>query len=275
MTANKIVSICIPSYNNEKYISKTIRSVLCQTYQNLEIIISDDASKDATLEIARSFNDSRIKIVANEINAGLTANWNRSIELAHGDYIKLVCGDDILYPTCIEKQVSILEKDEDSSIALVTSYSDVIDSNDRVILKRKSLLNPGLNTPEPVIKKCMRFGTNLIGEPVVGIYRRAVLIQGLKYDGSNPFMIDLDFWFQLMETGKLYILNQYLAAFRVSSDSISSSLRFSQYKAFIDFMRIQRKKKKIHAFDECIGSINAFFVAMIRNLIFIASSKVK
>jgi glycosyltransferase involved in cell wall biosynthesis len=273
MPTNKTVSICIPTYNNEKYISETLKSILNQTYQNFEIIVTDDASSDRTVEIIESFHDPRIKIFQNIANSGITANWNHSISLATGDYIKLVCGDDILYPTCIEKQINILENDFNSTIALVTSCSDVINSRGEAILKRKSLLKPGLNSPGQVVKKCMRFGTNLIGEPVVGMFRRESLKQGLKYDGSNPYMIDLDFWFQLLETGKLYLVDYYLAAFRVSSESISSSLKFSQFQAVKKFMQCQRERQKINIADEFIGTINAFFVTILRNLIFAASAK--
>ena len=267
MTANKIVSICIPSYNNESYILKTITSVLNQTYQNFEIIISDDASTDNTIEIAKSFNDSRIKIFNNKINSGLTANWNRSIDLAQGDYIKLVCGDDILYPTCIEKQVKVLDNDTNFSIALVTSYSHVINSIDKVIFKRKSIFRPGANVSKKVIKKCIRIGTNLIGEPMVGMFRSASLNEDIKYDGSNPYMIDLDFWFKLLQKGNLYTIDDYLSAFRVSSGSLSASLNIKQFKLFKDFIHLQRQKKAISAFDEQIGIVNAFFVALIRNFI--------
>ena len=268
MTANKIVSICIPSYNNESYISKTITSVLNQTYQNFEIIISDDASTDNTIEIAKSFNDSRIKIFNNEINSGLTANWNRSIDLAQGDYIKLVCGDDILYPNCLEKQVKVLDNDTNFSIALVTSHSHVINSIDKVIFKRKSVFKPGENNSEKVMKKCIRIGTNLIGEPMVGMIRRGSLSEDIKYDGSNPYMIDLDFWFKLLQKGNLYIINDYLSAFRVSSGSISASLNIKQFKLFKDFIHLQRQRNTINTFDERIGIISAFFVSLIRNFLF-------
>lgn len=268
MTTNKLVSICIPSYNNEKYISKTITSVLNQTYQDFEIIISDDASTDNTIEIAKSFNDSRIKIFKNTVNSGVTKNWNRSLDLAQGDYIKLVCGDDILYPACLEKQVKVLDNDNIFSIALVTSHSHVINSSDKVIFKRKSFFKPGENSSEKVIKKCIRMGSNLIGEPMVGLYRRTSLNQGLKYDGSNPYMIDLDFWFGLFEKGNLYIINDYLSAFRVSSGSISASLNIKQFTLFKSFINLQRRKNAISAFDQRIGIISAFFVSLIRNFMF-------
>ena len=273
MALNRTVSICIPTFNNEKYISETIDSALNQTYQNFEIIVSDDASKDRTIEIARKFHDPRIKIFVNRTNTGITANWNRAVNLASGDYIKLVCGDDILYPTCIEKQTEILNNDASSAIALVTTYSDVIDWKSKIILKRKNFLAPGRNNSEQVIKKCMRFGTNLIGEPVVGMYRRDSLTQGTKYDGANPYMIDLDFWFQLLMTGRLFVIDEYLAAFRVSSNSISSSLKFSQFQAVKKFIQHQRKKQAITLADEFIGTINAFFITILRNLIFAASAK--
>lgn len=268
MPKNKTVSICIPSYNNEKFIYRTLKSVLNQTYQNLEIIITDDASIDRTLDIAYSLKDSRIKIFKNNTNSGITTNWNRSINLASGDYIKLVCGDDVIYPSCVEKQVKILDNDKDSRIALVASFTNVIDANDKIIVKRKSLFNSGEITSKQVIKKCIRIGANLIGEPMVGMIRKDSLTQGVQYDGSNPYLIDLDFWFKLLHTGNLYIVNEYLSAFRVSSESLSASLRLDQFQMFKKFIQLQRQKKTIGAFDEAIGITNAFFVALLRKIIF-------
>src|SRR4051812_6371262 len=106
---NPLVSICIPSYNSEAFIAKTIQSVLDQTYRSLEIVICDDRSQDTTADIIRSFNDPRIFFFQNETNLGVEGNWNLTLERSTGKYAKVMGADDILYPHCIEQQVRVLE----------------------------------------------------------------------------------------------------------------------------------------------------------------------
>src|SRR5690349_581871 len=102
---NPLISICIPAYNNEAYIAETISSVLSQTYSVFEIIIVDDCSTDNTVEVVRKFNDHRIRFYQNEKNLGMHGNWNRALSLAKGEYVKLLCGDDTIFPGCLQKQL--------------------------------------------------------------------------------------------------------------------------------------------------------------------------
>src|ERR1035438_1370812 len=105
-----LVSICIPTYNTGNYIAAAIQSVLDQTYTNLEIIITDNCSTDNTIEIINSFHDPRISYFRNDHNFGVEYNWNKSLKLAKGKYLKLLCADDIIYPDCIREQVSVMEQ---------------------------------------------------------------------------------------------------------------------------------------------------------------------
>ena len=104
-----LVSICIPTYNGAKFIKEAMDSAIAQTYANLEIIVSDDASKDGTLSIIESYkNKTLIPIhIYNHNPEGIGANWNHSVSKAQGDYIKFLFQDDILEPTCIERMMQL------------------------------------------------------------------------------------------------------------------------------------------------------------------------
>lgn len=104
----KKVSICIPNYNYGKYIGQTIQSILNQTYTDFELIIVDDGSTDNSMEVIDSFKDSRIKVYENEKNMGMTANWNRCVDLATGDYIAIFHSDDLYHEKIIEYEVELL-----------------------------------------------------------------------------------------------------------------------------------------------------------------------
>jgi len=128
-----LVSVVIPVYNASKYLSRTLDSVLRQTYKNLEIILIDDCSKDDSLKIMYEYaeKDSRIKVLESEKNQGVAAVRNRGIQAANGEYIALLDSDDIWVEDKIKRQVKLL-KETDAQIAY-SSYS-FIDENDNEIL---------------------------------------------------------------------------------------------------------------------------------------------
>ncbi len=103
------VSVIIPAYNSEKFIAEAIRSVLRQTYADLEILIIDDGSTDATGDVARGFSDPRIKYIRRE-NGGTAAARNTGIKNSTGVYIAFLDHDDIWMPDKIERQVGFLEE---------------------------------------------------------------------------------------------------------------------------------------------------------------------
>lgn len=90
-------------YNNARFIAQTISSVLAQTFTDFELLIYDDHSTDLSFDIAASFTDSRIKLFRNSGNLGPEGNWNKAISRVRGKYVKLVCGDDILFPRMSRK----------------------------------------------------------------------------------------------------------------------------------------------------------------------------
>jgi glycosyltransferase involved in cell wall biosynthesis len=94
-----VITIC---YNTEAYVAETIESVLNQRFKSFEYIIVDDNSTDASWGKIKSFNDARIKSYRNEKNLGEYRNRNKAIDLATGDYIIFIDGDDIMYPNAIE-----------------------------------------------------------------------------------------------------------------------------------------------------------------------------
>src|SRR5882762_8401821 len=107
------VSIGVPVYNGERYIAAALDCLISQTYQDLEIIVSDNASTDRTGEIVRAYaaRDPRIKYHRNPTNIGAQPNYNRTFDFATGKYLKWHACDDLIAPTYIEKCVALLEAD--------------------------------------------------------------------------------------------------------------------------------------------------------------------
>lgn len=105
-----MVSVCMATYNGQKYIREQIDSILCQLSDQDEVIVSDDGSKDKTIDIIKSYNDDRIKIFINKGKHGFVGNFENSLRHASGDYIFLCDQDDYWKPNKVEVVLKALEK---------------------------------------------------------------------------------------------------------------------------------------------------------------------
>lgn len=269
MCAQPLISVCIPAYNNEAFIAATLESVLRQTHRDFEIIITDDNSTDNTVSAIRRFSDPRIRLVQNETNLGLGGNWNRALSCATGQYIKLLCADDLVYPDCLRRQVEALEAPSHSGAVLTACNTDLINANGQVIYRRRLRCRPGLVNGRQLIRRCVRWGTNLVGEPAAGLFRREVLNRAGLFDPGNPYLIDLAFWAGLLRHGDAFIDESRLAAFRISAGAMSTKLGRRQaalFRRFIGDMRADPFHRASSA-DAVLGRLLSFQWWILRNLL--------
>lgn len=208
-TNTELVSIIVPTYNCEKYVKKTIDSILNQTYQNFEIIVIDDCSSDSTVEIVESILDKRICFFKNKKQSGAAFSRNRGIANAKGDYIAFLDGDDIWHKTKLEEQLCFMK--ENNYDFSCTNY-DVIDEND----------NPrGTIVTGPRIMKHRTFlKTDYVGCLTV-MYKRDIY-PNLSIPDTILKRNDYALWIKLSERTKCYRLNKVLASYRKTSNSLSS-----------------------------------------------------
>ena len=128
-----MISVCMATYNGEKYIQQQIESILNQIGNEDELIISDDMSKDRTLDIVKSFNDSRIKIYIHEEEHGFVKNFENALSFAKGDYIFLSDQDDLWMPDKINISLEYLNKyDFVVSDCITINEEEQIISNSRI-----------------------------------------------------------------------------------------------------------------------------------------------
>ena len=270
-----LVSVCIPSYNNEKYITETIQSVLNQTYSNFEIIIVDDCSLDKTVEVIKLFSDERIVLYQNTVNMGMHGNWNKVLSLANGEYIKLLCGDDLIYPNCIAEEVKAFLNDANGAISVVSVHRKVIKSNGKEAFGSFYKFRAGNYSAKTAVKCCVVSGTNLIGEPMAVLFRASVLKTNNIVLGSNNYTIDLDMYFKLLKYGRLLVLKENLAAFRIYSDSMSGSLGFKHFYQFNEFTSQQYLTTDfgVRWYHRLMGRFISFNLYALRNVIIYFSSR--
>jgi glycosyltransferase involved in cell wall biosynthesis len=226
------VSVCIPTYNGEKYLRKCLDSVSAQTFQDFEIRAVDDRSTDGTMDILEEYSkrDARVKVHRNERNQGIAPNWNRCLDVARGEWIKYVFQDDLIAPECLEKMVAACSSGAQFAACRRNIVFDESTENLRGIYRKyiedvtmeKIFHGATVISPEQFSKGVLDYlDFNIIGEPTSVILHRSIFH---KYGIFNPHLIqrcDHEFWFRVaIYTGLVYI-PETLATFRVHKDSAS------------------------------------------------------
>jgi glycosyltransferase involved in cell wall biosynthesis len=265
------VSLCIPSYRGAAHIAATIESALAQTFSDFELLIVDDDSPDETAEVVSRYVDPRLRFLRNERRVGAEANWNRCLDLARGRYFKLLPQDDLLAPRCLARQVDVLESDKGDRLALVFCARTIIDGNTRAIMSRGyPSRRGGVICSRSLVRRCLRRGTNLIGEPAGVLFRTALARRVGGFDASLGYVVDLDYWFRLLLEGDAYYIAEKLASFRVSSGSWSVALGRRQSKEFQDFIAKIAANRMYGAsvMDVAAGRLMARLNTMLRLLLY-------
>jgi glycosyltransferase involved in cell wall biosynthesis len=227
---NPKVSVCIPVYNGKDYISEAIQSVLAQTYRDFELVIVDNASTDGTLELIQRVQDPRLRIERNSSNIGFEGNWNRCLELARGEFVKILPADDLIAPDCLEMQVKVLETHPE--LALVCSARTIIDLNGRNLASRGMGKKPLFLSSTDVMKRILSAGTNPVGEPGAVLFRSMNIPHAGPFTTKNFYVVDVDYYVRHLAFGGLGYLPSPLAFFRVSAQSSSSVYKDRQYRDF-------------------------------------------
>ena len=224
MKQQPLVTIGIPAYNTENFIGWAIKSVLNQTYTNLELIITDDGSTDRTVEIANSFNDPRIIVLSDGENYGISYRLNQQIDLAKGKYFARMDADDIMFPDRIERQVKYMEINPD--VDAISGGAIVIDETNQILGGRG-------RTEIPLQMTSERWGNGmtLIHPTVIG---RLEYFKKYKYLNDFKGVEDRDLWFRSCANAKIIELPEYYIFYR-------DPLRF-KLKTYL-FRRKQNRKQ--------------------------------
>ncbi|MEF3405221.1 glycosyltransferase family 2 protein [Agromyces sp. CCNWLW203] len=263
-----LVSIVIPAYNNADYLAETLESVLAQTYQRLEVIVADHASTDRTWEVMEGYaGDPRITLLRTEAGGGALRNWNRVSQAATGTYLKLVCGDDLIAPESVAKQVAALESNPGAVLA--ASARDLIDASGRPFVRARGLAGLlGRHGGGDAIRRSVRRGTNIFGEPGCVMMRRDVLERVGWWDSRFPYLIDQATYSRVLLEGDFVGVDGSLAAFRVSSSQWSVRLVREQAEQTVGYNAwlADEHPEVISRSDQRIGDVRARLMARTRQL---------
>ncbi|HEX5265694.1 MAG TPA: glycosyltransferase family A protein [Acidimicrobiales bacterium] len=223
-----LVSVLVPAYKAEAFIGPCLRSVLDQSYPNLEIVVLDDCSPDATFEVAveslRGVPNATVR--RHDVNLGHRDTFRQLLATARGSLVKFVCNDDLLAPHAISRLAGALIAHPEAGIA--TSRRTPIDASGAAL--------PVDHLPQPPcsadsLVDGMAAGNDLlcgqrnwIGEPTTVLFRRELLPLDGVYEigGRAPARnIDVVWWLKILAQGRLAVINEHLSSFRLHTDQIS------------------------------------------------------
>jgi glycosyltransferase involved in cell wall biosynthesis len=266
------VSICIPAYEAERHLPQTLRAVLAQAGDDLEILVLDNASSDRTPTIVRQAADPRVRLVRNDTVLSLPDNWNRAVELSRGRLVKIVCADDLIHPDLTRRQRAVLE--EDPGVALVANRRHLINDDGAIIVPTTGLRHlVGRFNGRTVARRVVRDGGNPIGESAAVMFRRSHFDAVGGFDPSLLFPMDLRLWVDLLRHGDFVGLPEPMAAFRASTDSLSSRRLRSQYDEQLELTRqvAHDPRWQMRGADRILGLLGARLARARREMVFWAA----
>ena len=213
------ITVAIPTYNGERHIGEALRGILDQEDAAFELLVCDDCSDDRTLEIVRALAGDRARIVTGSERVGLAGNWNRCMAESRTPWVAIFHQDDVMRPGHLRDHLAAVRDDDEWSLGLVTSPSDVIDENS-----------------EPIPDEIVQHGGGSLGFPMPNlatmtspplrpdkclIYPPGVFAEGLSmsndlrcsavttskcvheavggFDPSYRYVVDWDFWVRVSE----------------------------------------------------------------------------
>lgn len=231
------VSVCIPTYNHAHFLVDAVESVRNQTFSDYELVIVDNCSTDDTKEVVRQMmaHDNRIRYVCNETNVGPVGNLNRCLVLGQGDYVTILCADDLLAPAFLEKTVAALDRYPD--VSLVACARTVVDEHLKPKFRTGYSARERYVPGHDVINRCL-FNGNSIGEPSAVMFRKEQASRGFRMDYSQ--LVDLEMWFHLLEQGDFYFFPEALCSFR-QYDAQGTKTNLRQFSFLDDDEKLMRE----------------------------------
>lgn len=244
MNSNPLVSVNVLTYNSSKYVLETLESIKAQTYQNIELVISDDKSTDNTVEICKKWTEknkdrfANIQILVPEKNTGQSGNYNRAFRAATGEWIKEIDGDDILLPNCIEDCMSFVQKDEKrqylfGKVLLFGGTKGQSNKMENVFDYSFFELSPSNQLDKLLyVRNCI---------PSAGSFYNKKYIKNIDFecDERIPYLEDWPKWITLLKKGVIFhYIDKEIAMYRISGGI--STQRKSSHKYFETHLLFKR-----------------------------------
>lgn len=214
------VTIAIPTYNRAEYLWLAIKSALAQTYPNVEVLVSNNASSDSTANLLDSINECRLKVLNQEHTISMMENWNACLRASSGQYFLLLSDDDLLEPRAIEEMVAIYQECEQQGVDVGVVYcrGNIISSEGHILSRGRVV--PEVEDAESMILEFFKSQRNLWACAI--LYRKSDL--GLGYDTHFPLLADAVQWIRVVSSrGGSRCVNLPLVSYRVHENATAKT----------------------------------------------------
>lgn len=262
------VSVVIPVHNGMPFLGATLDSVRNQTRAAAEIIVVENGSTDGTLEFLHTQRDITVKVQPQLVSAA--SNWSTAVSLATGDFVKLLCADDYLTPSCLERQSDLLL--EWPNCVMTAGRRRIIDSQARVLTDAVGLAGlRGVVSGETALRRGLTLGTNLFGEPSAVMFRADAVQSQLPWPEDAGYTTDLAMYIKVLKTGSVFLDEIVVAEFRVSRKSWSIQAQSSQASDVMRTFRIAVEHRDISAgrMRIAISSVMAYGRSLLRRIFYL------
>jgi len=217
------VSVVIPSYNHAKFVRETIESVLSQSFQDLEVVVTDDYSSDATAQAVRAIADSRVSFAALSRNSGVCVAVNTSIQRSTGEYVAMLSSDDQFLPGKLEQQVKLLDANAD--VGAVFGYPIFIDASGRKLPDDATFYGGVFrvnNRPREQWLRHLFLHGNMLCSSTALVRRKCYDHIGL-FNPALAQVPDLEMWVRLLKHYQIHVIEEPVAAFRILDEQMNAS----------------------------------------------------
>lgn len=221
-----LISVIIPVYNLGKYLQETLDSVLAQTYRHFEIVLVDDGSTDCSREIILKSAQQYPEVIryAFQENRGASAARNRGIELATGDWIALLDGDDIWKPQKLERQIQFLQ--HNPYLNFVSAQAEIWGT--------QKLFHPFIPASPDVLWELLAQGTFITTSTVL---IRAEIIKKETFDETVKYANDYELWLRLARKTQYFFIQEPLIFYRVRENSLTDTGKIFQLLQEIELVQ--------------------------------------
>lgn len=233
-TLDPKISILMPNYNYEKYISLAIESVLSQTYENFELIISDNASTDKSVDVIKGFKDKRIKLITNSQNISLYQNIERAKNIASGELLTILHSDDYYESDFLKEIVNAYNQFPDKKV-FITGVYNFHEQKNQFNKHYPFNLSDIINKKSVFIDLC---SNNVIGNGVNSAFSYDLFKSKPIYSEKYKYAADYELFLRLSLNHDFVYINKILANYRIHSNNLTHAIS-KNMDMFIEALKIK------------------------------------
>jgi glycosyltransferase involved in cell wall biosynthesis len=217
-----LVTIAIPTFNRASWLGECIGAALAQSYQNFEVLVSDNASTDETPVVLGQISDPRLRVVRQEENIGLIRNWNACLAEATGDYIVFVSDDDLVAPFLLERCVTLIKEEPKLPIVICLTDTSILDEGHTLQATPSQKFGTGVWDGGDLLLEYLR---RRISPTMCGVLFRTEKLRAIGgFPLDMPHAEDASCWVQVLMASKAGFINESCATYSIHSTAETARL---------------------------------------------------